>query len=64
MTGLMEEQGTNPGPPIKGVITARTCEHCGHHEIGIITDEGQFVSLRPGMVVEIKGEAYPPRSGD
>jgi hypothetical protein len=41
------------GPPIKGVVTARNCERCGHHEVGITTEEGQFVALRPGMVVEI-----------
>jgi hypothetical protein len=42
--------------PIIGVVTARKCEHCGHHEIGITAAEGRYIALKPGMVVEIKGK--------
>jgi len=38
---------------LKGKVTARTCPYCGHHEIGIVTDNGTFFPLRPGLVVEI-----------
>ena len=38
---------------IKGIVTARRCECCGHHEIGITTDSGKYISLRPGMIIEI-----------
>jgi hypothetical protein len=41
---------------IKGVITARQCESCGHHEMGIITEKGDYLPLRPGMMVEVIGE--------
>lgn len=34
---------------VEGVITARTCNCCGHHEIGIVTPEGDYVPLKPGM---------------
>lgn len=39
---------------IKGIVTARKCEHCGHHEIGITTESGEYVSLKPGMKIEIR----------
>ncbi len=38
---------------IKGIVTARQCECCGHHEIGITTDSRKYISLRPGMMIEI-----------
>jgi hypothetical protein len=36
-----------------GMVTARKCECCGHHEIGITTDDGEYLALKPGMIVEI-----------
>ena len=39
---------------IKGVITARKCDCCGHHEIGITTQSGEYISLKPGMKVQIE----------
>jgi len=39
---------------IKGVIRARKCKVCGHHEMGIITKEGDYLPLKPGMRVEVK----------
>ncbi len=41
---------------IEGVVTARECKSCGHHEIGITTDKGRFFSLKPGMKVKIVPE--------
>ncbi len=40
----------------KGVVTARKCKNCGHHEIGIITEDGHYLGLKPGMKVEVIGE--------
>ena len=37
-----------------GTVTARKCGCCGHHEIGIEADAGEYVPLKPGMKVEIK----------
>ena len=34
--------------PVKGVVKARKCRHCGHHEIGIVTKNGNFIALKPG----------------
>ena len=45
-----EEQTSNP---VKGVVTARQCETCGHHEIVIITPEGEHIPLKPGMMVQV-----------
>jgi len=39
---------------IKGTITARKCDCCGHHEIGITTQSGEYISLKPGMKVQIE----------
>jgi len=39
--------------PLEGTITARQCECCGHHEIGIVTRSGEYFPLRPGMRVAI-----------
>jgi hypothetical protein len=41
---------------IKGVLTARKCGSCGHHEIGIITEKGDYLPLKLGMKIEIVGE--------
>ena len=45
------EDSRNEG--IGGLVTARTCECCGHHEIGVLTPEDRFIPLRPGMKIEI-----------
>ncbi|MBC8278445.1 MAG: hypothetical protein H8E46_09450 [FCB group bacterium] len=36
-----------------GEVTARKCDCCGHHEIGITTDDGEYIPLKPGMIVQI-----------
>jgi len=38
---------------VKCVVTARQCESCGHHEIGIITEKGDYLPLKLGMKVEV-----------
>ncbi len=38
---------------IEGVVTTRKCDCCGHHEIGITIQTGEYVPLRPGMTVNI-----------
>lgn len=40
-------------PVIQGVVKARKCRHCGHHEIGIITRSGEYIPLKPGMKVAV-----------
>jgi hypothetical protein len=39
--------------PIQGVIRARKCKACGHHEMGIITEEGDYLPFKRGMRVEV-----------
>jgi hypothetical protein len=41
---------------IRGIVKAQKCKTCGHHEIGIVTDEGNYISLKPGMKVRIVNE--------
>ena len=41
---------------IAGIVAARKCDFCGHHEIGITTTGGQYIPLKPGMAVEISVE--------
>lgn len=38
---------------MKGIITARTCPRCGHHEIGVTSRDGVFHPLKPGTVVQV-----------
>ncbi len=38
---------------IEGIITARTCDCCGHHEIGMVTQNGEYIRLKPGMKIRI-----------
>ncbi|MEJ2657704.1 MAG: hypothetical protein P8012_11000 [Desulfobacterales bacterium] len=37
----------------EGIVTARTCDCCGHHELGIMTQEGVYVRLKPGMKIMV-----------
>jgi hypothetical protein len=46
----MKEQKTEPSA---GTVTARKCECCGHHEIGIVDESGDYRSLRPGTKITI-----------
>jgi exosome complex RNA-binding protein Rrp4 len=42
----------DPSLSVKGVVTARICNYCRHHEIGIKTRKGYY-PLRPGMKIEV-----------
>jgi len=45
---------TDPDNPKDcGRVIARKCRCCGHHEIGIETDTGGFLCLKPGMEIKI-----------
>jgi hypothetical protein len=39
--------------PMKGVVISRTCRSCGHHEIGMMSEDGGFVALKPGMKIAV-----------
>ncbi len=42
--------------PVSGQITARKCQYCGHHEVGVETGNGQYFPLKPGMDVKINSD--------
>lgn len=39
--------------PIKGIIVTRKCDCCGHHEIGIKDESGEYIQLKEGMRITI-----------
>jgi hypothetical protein len=41
---------------VEGVVTPRTCDACGHHEIGITAQNGTYIPLKPGMKIRVTGE--------
>lgn len=41
---------------VEGTVVAKTCESCGHHEIGIETKNGIYFQIKPGDYVVIKKE--------
>jgi hypothetical protein len=38
---------------VEGIVTARECDCCGHHEIGMMTRNGEYIRLKPGMKITI-----------
>ena len=38
---------------IQGIVTAKKCEYCGHHEMGITSRAGKYIAFKPGMTVKI-----------
>ena len=36
-----------------GIVTARKCPACGHHEVGFTTQDGVFHSLSPGTRIQV-----------
>lgn len=40
---------------LTGIVTSRDCPACGHHELGLVTEEGGFHPLKPGMAIRIIG---------
>jgi hypothetical protein len=53
--GKVKQGGRKPKPrsTIYGVVKARTCKHCGHHEMGIIMKSKKYLPLKPGMKIMI-----------
>ena len=45
-----------PRTSVKGVVTPRKCGHCGHHEMGIITEDGEYRALKKGMKIILIGK--------
>jgi len=50
--------------PLTGIVTARKCPSCGHHEMGLTTEDGAFHHLTPGARIQILEDhpAQEPRS--
>ncbi len=54
----MKPKRDKPDKPVlrscfHGMVKARTCKHCGHHEIGIITRKGEYIPLKSGMKIVV-----------
>ncbi len=47
--------------PFSGTVTARNCPTCGHHEIGLVSEDGVFRPLKTGTRVIIMDEMDPPQ---
>jgi hypothetical protein len=47
---------------ISGIVTARNCPACGHHEIGLVSDDGTFHPFKPGNKAVIISDASPEPS--
>jgi hypothetical protein len=39
--------------PTTGTVTSRQCPLCGHHEIGFMTQDGEFHSLKAGTRIRV-----------
>lgn len=44
----------NSDKDLKGIVSARKCLTCGHHEIGLTAEDGTFIALTPGMKASIE----------
>jgi hypothetical protein len=42
-----------------GRVISRDCPLCGHHEIGFVTQDGEFHSLRPGTIIQVLESSSP-----
>lgn len=45
--------------PFPGIVTARNCPTCGHHEIGLVSENGVFHPLKAGTRVIMMDETEP-----
>jgi hypothetical protein len=45
--------------PFSGTVTARNCPTCGHHEIGLVSENGVFRPLKPGTRVLVTDDNEP-----
>ncbi|MBW2616904.1 MAG: hypothetical protein JRD02_12120, partial [Deltaproteobacteria bacterium] len=50
--------------PLTGIVTAKKCPSCGHHEVGVTTQDGAFHPLSPGTRIQVLEDhpAQEPRS--
>jgi len=56
MNEKSSEVKDNHKKSIQGIVTAKKCDCCGHHEIGITSETGKYIPFKPGMLVKIIGE--------
>jgi hypothetical protein len=49
--------------PLTGIVTARKCPSCGHHELGFTTKDGTFHPLSPGTRIQIMENHAAPGPG-
>ena len=56
MNEKSSEVKDNHKKSIQGIVTARKCDCCGHHEMGITSQTGTYIAFKPGMLVKIIGE--------
>lgn len=38
----------------KGKVVAKLCICCGHHELGIKTEKGEYIQLKPDMICTVE----------
>jgi hypothetical protein len=48
--------------PLAGTVTARNCPACGHHEIGLVSENGVFHPLKTGTKVLIMDDMEPSQN--
>jgi hypothetical protein len=46
--------------PLTGIVTARKCPTCGHHEVGFTTKDGVFHTLSPDTRIQILEDHAAP----
>jgi hypothetical protein len=56
MNEKSSEVKDNHKKSITGIVTAKKCDCCGHHEMGITSETGNYIPFKPGMLVKIIGE--------
>ena len=53
MNEKLSEATDNNKRSIIGIVTAKKCDCCGHHEMGFISPAGTYIAFKPGMTVKI-----------
>jgi hypothetical protein len=51
-----------PRDSVEGMVVSRECPLCGHHEIGFVTQDGEFHSLKPGTPIRLHEPLSPVHS--
>lgn len=49
--------------PLTGIVTARKCPSCGHHEVGFTSTDGIFHPFSPGTRIQILEDPAAPGPG-